>query len=651
MSRLEDRLRIEPDGTITVCSGKVELGQDIRTAFARLVAAGLRVPVASVRVVLGDTAASPPDMGTFGSLSVRTDGALLARAAIYARGCLIDRAARRWGVAPETLASEAGSVVAADGRHASYAELVARAPLAGEIPDRLPLAPPAAEPERADQRDGRRALVTGAARFAADLRVPGMLAGHVLHAPSFGASLRSLDDAAARALPGVVAVIRDGDFVGVVAERPAQARAAVGALVAEWAGPAASARPERRITLRDDPVAHALASAGVALDARYELPHVANAPLGTTTALADVQRDRAEIHAATQRPFGVRDDVARLLGIAANRVRVIAEPAAGSFGRNNNCDAALEAARLSRAAGRPVLVTWSRADELRAAPCRPRLSARIRAGLDAAGRLIAWSSDIATNPHVYFGDLMQLPDALVAMTCARNAVPPYRLGAAHVEVRIAPAEIRTAALRSLSAAPNVFAIESAIDELAGLAAIDPLELRLRNTDDPRLQRVLTCVAERSGWARRPRGSGLGLACAIYNDTYVAEVAEVAIARDHPRVVRAWCALDCGMLVDPDGARNQIEGGIVHAISWALIEELRHEGGRVLARSWQDYPIARFHDAPVAIDVAFTDDGRTAPTGVGEPPAVPFGAAIANAVSAACGVRVRSQPIRSLRSPP
>lgn len=649
MNRLEDRLRVERDGTITVFSGKVELGQGIRAAFARLVAEGLRVPATAVRVELGDTATAPWDMGTFGSLSVRSDGALLARAAACARRCLVERAARRWGLPAELLTAEAGVVAAPDGRRASYAELVEGAPLAGDIAENRPIAPPArsdSEPRRED----RWALVTGAARFAADLRFPGMLHGCVLHAPALGARLESLEEAAARAVPGVLGVVREGDFAGVVAERPDQARAGLRALVAEWTEAMPSPRTERRLVLRDDPVAPALATAAVAIDAHYELPHVANASLGTTTALADVHRDRAEIHATTQRPFGVRDEVAKLLGIAAQNVRVIAEPAAGSFGRNNNCDAALEAARLSRAVGRPVLVAWSRADELRAAPARPRLSARVQAGLDDAGRLVAWSSDVATNPHVYFGDLAQLPDQMVALTCARNAVPPYRIAAARVEVRIAPAEIRTAALRSLSAAPNVFAIESAIDELASAAAIDPLELRLRNTDDPRLRRVLACVAERSDWARRPRGDGIGrgLACAIYNDTYVAQVAEVAIASGRPHVRRAWCALDCGMVVDPDGARNQIEGGILHAISWALVEELRQDRGRVLARSWDDYPIARFHDAPWTIDIAFTDDGRAAPTGVGEPGVVPFGAAIANAVAAACGIRVRSQPIRDRR---
>jgi CO/xanthine dehydrogenase Mo-binding subunit len=646
MSRLEDRLRIEPDGTIVAYSGKVELGQGIRAAFARLVAGGLQVPIARVRIELGDTATAPWDMGTFGSLSVRTDGALLARAAAFARRCLVERAAQRWGSTTEGLVTVDGFVQGPDGRRESYAALAGAAPLVGEIPGDIAIARAMDVVEAAP--DERRAFVTGAARFIADLQVPGMLHGRALHPPVHGARLRSVDDSASRAVSGVVAVVHDQDFVGVVAQRPALARAALDALVADWGAGSPSAAGQRRLTLRDDAgIAEAIAGAAVIVDAAYELPHVANAPLGPSAAIADVHAEGAVIHAATQRPFGVRDDVARLLGVPPPRVRVIAARAAGSFGRNNNGDVALEAARLSRAVGRPVLVEWSRADELRAAPNRPRLAAHIRAGLDPGGRIVAWSSDIVTNPHVYFGDLAQLPDQLVAMTCARNAVPSYRLPAAHIAVTITPAAVRTAALRSLSAAPNVFAIESAIDELAARAGLDPLAMRLRNTDDPRLVRVLERVAERSGWAEQPRGAGVGrgLACAIYNDTYVAQVAEVEVQPGpHVHVRRAWCALDCGTLIDPDGARNQIEGSIVHATSWALVEQLRHDAGRVLARSWDDYPIARFHDAPTEIDVVFTDDGAAAPTGVGEPAAVPFGAAIANAVAAACGIRVRTQPI-------
>ena len=640
MSRVEERLAIEADGTVVARSGKVEIGQGIRTAFARLVANELAIEVDRVRVELGDTAIAPWDMGTFGSLSVKTDGALLARAAAFVRDLLLQRAARRWGVPVEELGIVNGRVEASDGRWASYAELAAEAPLTGDIPDDTRLAHQ--HPE-APAPDDRRALVTGAAPFVCDLHVPGMLRGRVLHPPAPGARIVAVDERAAEAVEGVVAVVREGEFVGVVAEKARQVRAALAALSPAWSLPPPLPELERHLTMRGDPGVHAaLANAHTSIEVVYELPHVANAPIGTSTALADVRPDGTVIHATTQTPFRLREEVGRVLGRAPIEIHAIAGRAAGSFGRNNRNDAALEAVRLSRAVGRPVLVEWSRRDELCAAPNRPTLRSHIRAGCDRDGRLVAWASDIRTNPHVYFGDLAFIPDEMLGLTCGRNAVPPYRLPAAQVEVHIVPAEVRTAALRSLAGAPNVFAIESAIDELAARSGLDPLELRLRNTDDPRLRRVLERVAERCGWTRR--AGSLGLACAVYNGTYIAQVAQVSVADGRVRVERAWCAVDCGTLIDADGAQNQIEGSIIHATSWALVEQLRHRDGHVLAHGWSDYPILTFRDVPRSIDVSFTDDGVTAPSGAGEPGAVPFGAAIANAVAAATGTRVRTQPL-------
>lgn len=651
MNRLEERLRIEPDSTIVVLSGKVEYGQGIRDAFARLVAEELGVQPERVRVVLGDTAQVPWDMGTFGSLSVRTDGMLLARAAAVARGQLVKRAAQLWGVDPMTLRVADGEVCAADGRRTSYSAL-AQPPLSGEIPDDLPLVPPERRRILAGrmERRGARALVTGATRFIADLRPPGLLFGQRLHPPLQGARLGPVSDAAARMIPGVVAVVHNGAFLGVVAERPDQVRAAVAALEPRWESPAEAAEaPTRHVSLcRDSGVAAALSGPASVFEAMYEVPHVANASIGTCAGLADVGPDHAIVHAATQRPFGLREEAAALLGLPQERVRVIAERAAGSYGRNNAGDAGLEAARLSQAVGRPVLVVWSRADEFAASPSRPPLRARVRASLTGDGRIAAWASDVTTSPHAYGGTSFELPDAVVAMTSGRNAVPPYRIPALEVDLHVVRPAIRSGALRSLAAAPNVFAIESAMDELARLAGRDPLDFRLRHIDDPRLRRVLERVAERTDWSRRrgDGGRGLGLACAIYNGTYVAEVAEVAVGRSgEVEFLRAWCAVDCGTVVDPDGARNQIEGGIVQGASWALFEELHHQGGRVTATSWADYPIVTLANAPREIEVVFTDDGRLAPTGLGEPGAVPIGAALANAVAAATGERVRLLPLR------
>jgi CO/xanthine dehydrogenase Mo-binding subunit len=637
MTRLEERLRIEPDGTVVALSGKVEYGQGIRTAFAGMVAEELGLDPDAIQVVLGDTAAVPYDAGTYGSFSTRTDGVVLAQAAAIARRILLERAAERLGTTELEIGG--GEVRARDGRKLGFGELVAGAPLTGDVPEDTPVRPVSRQLHHREAR----AIVMGEARYVADMRVPGMLRGAVLHPPVHGARLRNVDEAAARAVPGVTHVIRQGDFVGVLADASsAAARAGVAALAAEWDAPAPVTGSERCVVLRDD--AH-VPNTTVEIEAEYEFPRVANAPIGTSVALAEVRADGVTIHAATQRPFGIRDVLANVMRLPPEQIRVIAGLTTGTYGRNNAPEVAIEAARLSRAAGAPVLVEWSRADELRASPHRPEVDVQVRAGLSASGQLV-WSSEVVTEPHVAGPEGMTLPDDILAMTAGRNAVPAYDL-AGRVELRVIPAPVKTGALRSLAGAPNVFAIESAIDELALKAGEDPLALRLRFCGrEPRLRRALERVAEQAGWGKR---RGLGIACAEYHDSYVAIAAEVDVASSGKvRLARAWCAVDAGVIVNPDGAKSQIEGGIVQGMSWTLLEELRHKDGRVLAAGWDAYPIATFRDAPASIEIVFTHDGKARPTGVGEVGAVPIGAAIANAVVSAGGARVRRLPLTPAR---
>jgi CO/xanthine dehydrogenase Mo-binding subunit len=337
------------------------------------------------------------------------------------------------------------------------------------------------------------------------------------------------------------------------------------------------------------------------------------------------------LYVATQRPFGLRDEAAALLE---------------GHGRGNIADAALEAVRLSRAVERPVLVQWTRAEEFRLSAYRPTLEADVAAVLGQSGRIVGWRYAARTNPHLY--GTGESPE-LMAMTAGRNAVPPYDLGSADVVVRVIPAAVRTAAFRSLAAAPNVFAIESFVDELAHASGQTPMAFRLRHVSDERLRRVLDVVRVRSRWDARPHGGGrgCGVACAIYHGTYVAQVVEVSVAASgRVHIERVWCAVDPGRLVHPDGARNQIEGGIQQAASWTLLEELQHRDGEVVTASWRDYPIATFRDAPREIDVVFTSEPQVPSTGTGEPGAVPTAAAIANAVFDACGARVRQLPVTS-----
>jgi nicotinate dehydrogenase subunit B len=471
-----------------------------------------------------------------------------------------------------------------------------------------------------------------------------MLRGHTLEPPVFDARLRTLDDRAARAMPGVVAVVHDDNFAGVVAERADQALAAVRALDARW-DPPPDPPPAVDLVLKDDAgVEAALAGAAMRLEARFVVPHVAHASIGPSAGAADVRADGAHIYTSTQRPFPLRDDAARLLGVAPDRVHVHPQFSSGTYGRNGGSDAALEAVRLSRAVGRPVLVQWTRAEEFRCSPNRPEVVGEIAAALDGSGRLTGWRYEEWTQPHAY-GSL-DMPPEVLGMTSGRNAIPPYRVPAT-VRLHVAHAKVRTGALRSLAAAPNVFAIESFMDEIALRLGVDPFEVRLRHLDDPRLRRVLEAVRERSGWAARPReaGRGFGTACTIYHGTYVAEVAEVVVEPGgRVRLERVWCAVDPGRLVHPDGARNQAEGAIQQAASWALLEEVRHTDGRVVPASFGDYPIATFRDAPRHIDVTFTADRTDRSTGMGEPCAVPVAAAIANAVVAAGGARVRTLPL-------
>jgi nicotinate dehydrogenase subunit B len=641
--RLEQRIRVERDGTVTALSGKIEFGQGIRTAFAQIVADELDLPIERVKVVLGDTDQVPYDFGTFGSQSVAQEAPVLRKAAAFARHQLIARASAKLGLPEEELDTDTGTVVGG-GKRVPYAELLDSEPLTGAIPDGV-----ATMPEHRRKYAGKpmphveaREIVTGRATFVADVRLPGLARGAMVRPPARGAKLRSLDDSAARAMPGVIAVVRQGDVVGVVAERDEQARAAAGAVVAEWhvvpvEGPTAD------VPMRSDAgVDEKLRSAALRLAQTYVLPPIASAPIGPSAAVADVRGDGATMYVGTQRPFGVREQVAKTVGLPQMKVRVLPQITSGTYGRNSSADAAVEAAILSKGSGRPVLLQWTREEEFAWSPSRPEAVLEIAAGLDGDGRIVAWRYDEHTNVHTAAG----LDPEVLGVTSGRNAVPPYSGFPARVTLHIEPTRLRTANFRSLAAAENVFAIESFMDELAALSDQDPLAFRLRHIEDGRFRRVVERVAERSGWHERPGGRrGRGIACSVYHGTYVAQVAEVEVSLSGAvRLVKVWCAVDPGQTLNPEGVRNQIEGGIQQSASWTLKEELLHRDGRVMNTGWDTYPIATFRDAPESIDVLVEGDEAAPPTGAGEPGAVPTAAAIANAVYAACGARLRSVPM-------
>ena len=612
--RVEDRIRIEPDGTIVALSGKIEFGQGIRTAFAQLVADEMDVPIERVRVVLGDTAQVPWDMGTFGSRSVAQEGPALRRAAAYARQLLV-RGAKVEGAIPKDVKLRPDSERRYTGKP-------------------MP---------RLEARD----IVTGRGQYVADTRLPGLAYGAIVRPPARGMTLKTVDDAAAKRMPGVIAVVRDGDLIGVVAERESQARAAADAVEATWAPARAPAEKTWDIPMRDDKgVDDALARAATRLEAEFTLPPISNAPIGPSAAVADVRADRATIYAGTQRPFGLREEAAEILGLDEEKVRVLPQMPSGTYGRNSTGDASYEAAVLSKYAKRPVLLQWTRAEEFTFGPNRPPAFLKVAAGLDASGRIAAWRYEEHTNVHTGGGfDPSWGPE-----TSGRNALPAYTIPKARVTLHVEPTPLRTASFRSLAAAENIFAIESFIDELAHAAKQDPLAFRLAHLEDPRLRRVLERAAEMSDWGRaRGERTGLGIAGAAYHGTYIAEVAEVTVAPSGKvRLARVWAAIDPGTTLNPDGVRNQTEGGIQQSASWTLLEEIRHRDGRIANSGWDSYPIATFRDAPDEITVDVVGDPTKPSTGVGEPGAVAISAAIANAVFAAVGARVRDLPMTPAR---
>ncbi len=547
------------------------------------------------------------------------------------------------GLPREKLDTETGAVLGG-GKRVLYADLLDSEPLAGVIPDRVSVMP-----ETRRKYAGRpmshveaRDIVTGRAIFVADVRLEGMARGAMVRPPARGAKLRSLDDSAAKAMPGVIAVVREGDVVGVVAERDEQARAAAAAVEAEWHAIPVEG-PTAEVPMRSDAGVDAkLRGASVRLAQTYVLPPISSAPIGPSAAVADVRGSGATMYVGTHRPFGVREQIAKTLGLPEKKVRVLPQITSGTYGRNSSADAAIEAAILSKGSGRPVLLQWTREEEFAWSPSRPEAVLEVSAGLDAEGRIVAWRYDEHTNVHTAAG----LDPQVLGVTSGRNAIPPYAEFPAKVTLHIEPTRLRTANFRSLAAAENVFAIESFMDELAVLAAEDPVQFRLRHTTDDRFRRVVERVAERSGWRERADGRrGRGIACTVYHGTYVAQVAEVEVSlAGAVRLVKVWCVVDPGQTLNPEGVRNQIEGGIQQSASWALKEELLHRDGRVMNTGWDTYPIATFRDAPESIEVFVEGDETAPPTGVGEPGAVPTAAAIANAVYAASGARLRSVPL-------
>ncbi len=677
------------DDVIGYC-GHVDLGQGIRTALTQIVAEELDVPPAAVEMVLGDTARAPNQGPTIASDTIQHTAVPLRRAAAQARAALLARAAGRLGVPVSELRVEDGLIGTEGGnRRIAYGELLAGERIRLELDDGHPVKPVSEYRivGRPQPRVDIPAKVAGRAVFVHDLRVDGMLHGRVVrppyagvdHGPFVGTSLVAVDEGSVAHLPGFIAVVAIGDFVGVVAEREEQAIAAAEALRVDWKpvpvlpdlddlATALRANPStpRRVEDRGD-VEAALAGSATRLTRRYVWPYQMHGSIGPSCAVADIGPDGARVWAGTQNPHPLRADIARLLDLPEAAVDLVRMEAAGCYGRNCADDVAADAALLSRAVGRPVRVQLTREQEHLWEPKGTAQLMEVDGGLDAAGDAVAYDyqSRYPSNAAPTLALLLTgkvAPVAQVLEMGDRTSIPPYDYANRRVTIHDMPPIVRASWLRGVSALPNTFAHESWIDEAAAAAQIDPIEYRLRYLHDPRARDLVERTAAEAGWVPRTRWGteggegdilrGRGFAYALYvhskfpgyGAAWSAWVADVEVNRTtgEVAVTRIVNGHDAGLMINPAGVQHQIHGNIVQSISRATREEVRFEAGLPAVREWGGYPIVGFPDVP-PIDTLMVERPDQPPLGAGESASVPSAAAIANAIYDACGIRFREPP--------
>ncbi|RIY01418.1 xanthine dehydrogenase family protein molybdopterin-binding subunit [Aureimonas flava] len=680
---LESWIRIDAAGRATVFTGKAELGQGIRTALVQIAAEELEMPFDGIALVGPDTSESPNEGFTAGSHSIQDSGTAIRHVAAQIREILIAEAGRRWNLAAADLRAEAGAVAAADGRRVPYGELVSGELIRGRARPGAALKPAAAfrEMGRPRQRIDIPGKVTGAPAYVQDMRPDGMVHGRVLRPPSPRARLVALEAAAVEAMPGVLSVVRDGSFVGVLAEKEWQAIKALWTLsmLARWEEredlPDAGALAEHILSrpVQDGQVAQEgqLGTAGLSVvEAQFTRPYQLHASIGPSCAVAVLEGGVTTVWTHTQGVYPDQEAIAEMLGVDTGAVRCIHVEGSGCYGHNGADDAAADAARLAQAApGRPVRLQWMREQEHAWEPFSPGMVTRIRAGTDASGSVVDWRHEVWSNSH------STRPGGANSLLAAQYLAQPF--APASPKLRITPEgngdrnanplyafpnrdvvwhfveemPLRVSALRGLGAYMNVFSIENMMDDLAERAGADPVEYRLRHLRDERARAVVERAAAMFGWQageRPPAHHGRGFAFARYKNlaAYCAVAMEVMVEPDTGRVrmLRASAAVDAGEVVNPDGIANQVQGGIVQSASWTLYEAATFDRTRVTSVDWSTYPILRFGALPATIDVEILPRPDEPFLGAGECSQGPGGAALANAVTHAIGRRIHDLPL-------
>jgi nicotinate dehydrogenase subunit B len=650
-------IHIDEDGGVTVFTGKVEMGQNIRTSLAQAVAEELHVPVSMIHLVMGDTDRTPFDMGTFGSRTTPTMAPQLRKAAAAAREVLIDLAAQQLNVEPATVKIVDARFVNHDkSKTLSLAEVAKGRKLVKVIPENIATTPPkdwtiaGTSVTKVDARD----FVTGKHQYTSDIKREGMLYGQIVRPATLNATLISVDTRAAEAMPGVK-VVHDGNFIGVVAGDQLTATRAANAVAVDWKSPGQPSNAELFDVLRkpaserrgggevggggsrpQGSIADGLTAADKKLEQTYTVAYIAHAPLEPRAAVAEWKEDKLTVWTGTQRPFGVRSELVEAFHLSEDKVRVIVPDTGSGYGGKHTGECAVEAARLARAAGRPVKLVWTREEEFTWAYFRPAGVIDIKSGVKTDGTITAWEF------HNYNSG-------------ASGIQIKYDIPNNDIQFHPANSPLRQGSYRGLAATANHFARETHIDELALAVNMDPLAFRLKNIKDERMRNVLAAAAKAFAWGQTKPGTGrgFGISCGFEKNGYLATCAEVAIEKpsgkdadknsSKVRIVRVVEAFDCGAVVNPVHLKNQIEGSIAQAIGGALFESIQFENGKILNPKFSSYRVPRFIDMPV-IEVVLVDRKDIPSAGAGETPIVGLAPAVGNAIFQATGLRLRSLPL-------
>lgn len=607
-------LHVDPNGAIRVFTGKTEVGQNIRTSLTQAVSEELRVQPASIEIVMADTDLTPYDMGTFGSRTTPTMAPQLRKVAAAAREALIDLATDKWNTPRVGLTADNGCVKnPTTGASLPYGELTQGRQLVKTVTAASTTAPSGHSLEKVHARD----IVSGSHRYASDTKRPGMLYGRVLRPPSYGSKLRQVTG------PNV---IRDGEFAGVVASNEFAATKALAALQAEWDEKPQPSSSELFSYLRSNtqsPVPAPLTLDGDhQIESTYTISYIAHVPLEPRAAVAEWTDGKVTVWTGSQVPFGVKAELAEAFGIPENRVRVIVPDTGSGYGGKHSGECAIEAARLAKAAGKPVKLIWTREEEFAWAYFRPAGIIDVRAGVAKDGTIAAWQF------HNYNSG-------------GSGIESPYDAAKKSIHFIPTKSPLRQGSYRGLAATANHFARESAIDDLAHAVNLDPLEFRLRNLSNPRMKAVLNAAAERFGWGK---SRAIGISCGFEKGGYVACCAQVSVpSLDKVKIERVAIAFECGAIVNPAHLENQVEGSVVQALGGALFEHIDFANGRLTNGRLSRYRVPRFSDLP-EISVVLVDRKDLPSAGAGETPIVGLAPAVGNAIFQATGHRLRSLPM-------